>query len=229
MEERAYLDLHQLEQGHWWYRGTQGTARNLPFRDGSFSLVAALGVLEHIADDADARVVDSHAALRSPWRARDGFQLGPPRTERRAVMVDGERTVVDIDWRVDGAHVHAGSTGDVGSTSPSFVSEYRAGPGRLLVIADGTQTEIALPTWDASAVDEGDAGDSIRAPINGKVARLFVAEGDAIEKGGRVAVVEAMKMEHVLHAAHSGRIARLAVREGQQVTQGTVIAALETA
>ena len=51
MEERAYLDLHQLEQGHWWYRGTQGTARNLPFRDGAFSVVAILGVLEHIADD----------------------------------------------------------------------------------------------------------------------------------------------------------------------------------
>ena len=49
-------------------------------------------------------------------------------------------------------------------------------------------------------------------------------EGDTVAKGDRIAVVEAMKMEHVLHAARAGRIDKLAVKEGQQVTQGALIA-----
>ena len=51
-------------------------------------------------------------------------------------------------------------------------------------------------------------------------------EGDSVAKGDRIAVVEAMKMEHVLHAARDGRIDKLAVKEGQQVTQGALIASL---
>ena len=55
---------------------------------------------------------------------------------------------------------------------------------------------------------------------------MFVKPGDSVAKGDRIAVVEAMKMEHVLHAARAGRIAKLAVTEGQQVAQGALIAAL---
>ena len=50
--------------------------------------------------------------------------------------------------------------------------------------------------------------------------------GDTVAKGDRIAVVEAMKMEHVLHAARAGRIDKLAVKEGDQVTLGALIAAL---
>ena len=67
---------------------------------------------------------------------------------------------------------------------------------------------------------------AIRAPIIGRVAKVFVSEGDSVAKGDRIAVVEAMKMEHVLHAARDGRIDKLAVKEGQQVTQGALIASL---
>ena len=55
---------------------------------------------------------------------------------------------------------------------------------------------------------------------------MFVAEGDTVAKGDRIAVVEAMKMEHVLHAARDGRIDKIAVKEGDQVTLGALIAAL---
>ena len=51
--------------------------------------------------------------------------------------------------------------------------------------------------------------------------------GDAVAKGDRVAVVEAMKMEYVLHAGGEGRIVKLNAGVGAQVTQGTVIAEIE--
>jgi 3-methylcrotonyl-CoA carboxylase alpha subunit len=108
---------------------------------------------------------------------------------------------------------------------PGIVRQVVAGDRRY-VVSNLLQACLSWPTYDPSSVDGGADGSAIRAPINGKVARVFVAEGEAVEKGARIAVVEAMKMEHVLHAAKSGTIAKIAAREGQQVTQGTVIVIL---
>ena len=69
-------------------------------------------------------------------------------------------------------------------------------------------------------------GSSLRAPIIGRVAKVFVTKGYTVAKGDRVAVVEAMKMEHVLHAPRDGTIEKIAVKEGEQVALGTVIATL---
>ena len=97
---------------------------------------------------------------------------------------------------------------------------------RLYVLYDMQQIELRWPTYDAGAVEDDGDGSSVRAPIIGRVAKVFVREGDAVAKGDRIAVVEAMKMEHVLHAARAGRIDKLAVKEGEQVTQGALIASL---
>jgi 3-methylcrotonyl-CoA carboxylase alpha subunit len=88
------------------------------------------------------------------------------------------------------------------------------------------QTELRWPTCEGDALDAAGDGSSIRAPIVGRIAKLFVKAGDAVAKGQRIAVVEAMKMEHVLHAARDGVVATVAVAEGQQVQQGALIAAL---
>jgi len=184
--------------------------------------LAASALLDHIADDADAATLGSTADLHSPWRQRDGFQLGPSRTERRTLLVDGEPAAFSVRWDEDGAYVD-------GMDSPQSVdhySEHRIAAGQLFIVVDGVQTELALPVYDASSEDDASAGDSIRAPINGKVARVFVTEGQAVTKGDRIAIVEAMKMEHVLQAARDGIIAKVSASEGAQVNQGALIASL---
>jgi 3-methylcrotonyl-CoA carboxylase alpha subunit len=195
-----------------------------PDRSAAIAMGAAT-LLDHLADDADMLSFGTAGERHSPWRARDGFQIGPPRVERRKLLVDGTPATFDVTWGPDGARVKDAG----GATTFRHYAEHRPGPGRLLVIADGVQTELALPAYDASEVDDGHAGDTVRAPINGKVARVFVSEGEVVEKGARIAVVEAMKMEHVLHAARAGTIAKVAAREGQQVTQGALIASLAEA
>ena len=188
------------------------------------ALSAAMGTyLAQMGDDADEAAGVSNL---SPWRARDGFQLGPPRAERRKVILNGAAVEARIAWSAEGALTTLPER-DAGATAPpTWYFEHRPEPGRLLAVVDGVQTELAAPTWDASAVDDGADGSAIRAPINGKVTRIFVTEGDPVEKGARIAIVEAMKMEHVLHATRAGTIAKVAAHEGQQVTQGTVIVTL---
>jgi geranyl-CoA carboxylase alpha subunit len=57
----------------------------------------------------------------------------------------------------------------------------------------------------------------LRAPMNGKVVAVLVAEGEKVAKGQRLVVVEAMKMQHEMTAQAAGQVARLAVKPGDQV------------
>ena len=87
---------------------------------------------------------------------------------------------------------------------------------------------------NGDAGSDADAGDDtgghvIRAPIDGRVAKLLAAPGEMVEKGARLAIVEAMKMEHVVVAPRAGKLAKVAVSEGEQVAQGALMATLEEA
>jgi biotin carboxyl carrier protein len=67
----------------------------------------------------------------------------------------------------------------------------------------------------------------ITAPMPGKVVRLLVHEGDEVEVGGGVAVVEAMKMQNEIKSPKKGRIQKVLVGEGAAVNAGDVLAIVE--
>jgi biotin carboxyl carrier protein len=64
----------------------------------------------------------------------------------------------------------------------------------------------------------------ILAPMPGKVVRLLVAEGDSVETGQGLIVVEAMKMQNEVRSPKTGRIGRLLAEVGQAVNAGEVLA-----
>ena len=77
----------------------------------------------------------------------------------------------------------------------------------------------------AGGAEEGDGG--IRAPMNGRIVALAVEEGETVEAGQRLAVVEAMKMEHALTAPFAGVVADLVGNIGDQVEMGERIMRVE--
>ena len=77
----------------------------------------------------------------------------------------------------------------------------------------------------AGALDSGKA--EIKTAMPGKVVRLIVANGDAVEKGDGVVVVEAMKMQNELRAPKSGNIVEIKVNEGDTVGAGDVLVVIE--
>jgi 3-methylcrotonyl-CoA carboxylase alpha subunit len=161
----------------------------------------------------------------SPWSAQDAFQLGGSRRQQMTVVVDGAPTKVHVEWGPAGPRASVPGNETTTRNEPRRLRVVGSG-NPVYVLADMRQIELAWPTFDASAVDEGSNGSSIRAPIIGRIAKVFVTKGTAVAKGDRIAVVEAMKMEHVLHAPRDGVIEKIAVKEGEQVVLGAVIATL---
>jgi biotin carboxyl carrier protein len=65
------------------------------------------------------------------------------------------------------------------------------------------------------------------APMPGKVVRLLVSEGDEVESGRGVAVVEAMKMQNEIKSPKRGTVQKILVSEGAAVNAGDVLAIVE--
>jgi 3-methylcrotonyl-CoA carboxylase alpha subunit len=77
----------------------------------------------------------------------------------------------------------------------------------------------ALPTWQAEASGPASAG-GLNSSMPGKVVSFAVQVGQAVQAGQAVAVVEAMKMEHTLHAPHDGTVEELFFEPGDLVGEG---------
>jgi biotin carboxyl carrier protein len=67
----------------------------------------------------------------------------------------------------------------------------------------------------------------IVAPMPGKVVRLLVRDGDSVEPGAAVAVVEAMKMQNEIKSPKKGTIRKIRVTEGAAVNAGDLLATVE--
>jgi len=65
------------------------------------------------------------------------------------------------------------------------------------------------------------------APMPGKVVRLLVCEGDEVESGRGIAVVEAMKMQNEIKSPKRGTVQKILVSEGAAVNAGDVLAIVE--
>jgi biotin carboxyl carrier protein len=67
----------------------------------------------------------------------------------------------------------------------------------------------------------------ITASMPGKVVRLLVREGEAVDQGAGVAVVEAMKMQNEIKSPKKGAVRKILVSEGATVNPGDVLAIVE--
>jgi len=162
----------------------------------------------------------------SPWDTADAFQLGAGREIVRSVLVDGHREPVKILWREGRLHVTAaGGTHEVGPRASATASVYDRAAARALLLERWQQHEVAWADGAAGEIIRDQGGEGIiRAPINGRIAQIFVVAGQPVSKGDRLAIVEAMKMEHVLHAGADGVIERVVAKAGDTVALGAVIA-----
>ncbi|KEO61489.1 acetyl-CoA carboxylase biotin carboxylase subunit [Thioclava indica] len=129
------------------------------------------------------------------------------------VEIDGmthDCVLAQDGWRVDGA-----KTGAAMQMDRDSVTIFMAGAHRF---------DIPDPLERGSSAETSDL---TLAPMPGLVKSVFVTQGQNVSAGDRLAIMEAMKMEHTMLAARDGVVAEVLVVEGAQVEAGAALIRLE--
>ena len=202
------------------------------------ALFEAPGLAPEIAVAAvAARVLQDEAALEDadPWSRRDGWRLFGGAQRRLSLAVQGTPLTVVMERLHDGATVL-----QIGAARWPFEAralgndrqDLRLGERRLTATVYQRGERYAVFCNAGSALVQEfdpiahagdgavDSGSGLAAPMPGKVVSFLAAVGDRVQRGQALAVMEAMKMEHTLHAPHDGVIEELLYAVGDQVAEG---------
>jgi len=130
------------------------------------------------------------------------------------------------------------AAGSDGAAAPAALRERRIQAelaGRRyelsLLVPEPPHAELARrrKERDARRGAHGGAEEAVVSPMQGTVLSVDVAEGEEVEVGQVLCVVEAMKMENVIAAHRAGRVAELSIEAGQPVKTGQVICIVQGA
>jgi 3-methylcrotonyl-CoA carboxylase alpha subunit len=157
---------------------------------------------------------------RSPWDAMDAFGSTRQRETEIAIRIDGEPAKALVRFEANGPRVMV-------EGSVSHECELIEAAGGLLAISGDAASLVELAGSMPFDPDQLTGDGVIVAPMHGKVLAVEVAKGDRVAKGQRLAVIEAMKMEHALQAHGDGVVAEVMVEAGAQVAEGTRLLVIE--
>ena len=185
--------------------------------------------------------VDREHARRRMLRALDEFEIGGPPT-----LLGFHRALLSHPCFIAGETCHGvveseelarraqELTREVVPAAASAAGRLR--PRATAVEVGGRRFDVTVlepePPWaelarrrrGRTAHGPGGAGsEAVVSPMQGTVLKVEVADGDHVEAGRVLCVVEAMKMENEIVAHRSGLVAELSVSPGDSVTSGQVI------
>ena len=100
-------------------------------------------------------------------------------------------------------------------------------PATLFLASDALSMVLADSTRIPPEAEEAAGGGTIAAPMHGQLLSIDVTMGEAVVKGQRIAVLEAMKMQHELIAPGSGTVVDISGTAGKQIGAGDLIMVLE--
>ena len=162
------------------------------------------------------------------------------------LLLAGRTRVVELaradgGWKIslDGKELEA-SVAEVAPNTFSVLLNGESHQIRIAPRADGALTlHTGLAEYHAEVIDsrvwrgrrhgalEVEGRQQITAPMPGKVVRVLVGEGEAVEAGQGLLVVEAMKMQNEIRSPKSGKVDKLFAKENQAVNGGDVLAWVE--
>ncbi|KAH8306160.1 hypothetical protein KR018_002799, partial [Drosophila ironensis] len=149
-----------------------------------------------------------------------------------AVKYDGEDVQIQVDngeWQVIKAErVEDGGRLKIRANIDSNISTYNAnidGSSVSLFLESGKlDFELVQPKFLSAQVDQlGGGGSRVVAPMPGVLEKVLVKPGDLVKKGDSLAVLIAMKMEHILKAPKDATVKSIGGAEGDNVAKGAAV------
>ena len=203
-------------------------------------VAAALGELERLRESVAAAALLS-ADRWSPWNDVDTWWLNSDdhaialrfaagdATYSVRLSVEGDRIGVNVGEHAFVGHVaREGDELRVRLEDRSFTATVVALGDERYVYCDGSMTRFVLVDPLAHPGDEMPQGGHLMAPMSGTVVAVLVEQGQAVDRGAPLMILEAMKMEHTISAPAAGTVAAINYRPGEQVAEGADLIDIET-
>jgi len=162
------------------------------------------------------------------WMVRIGGADHSVVLDQEGAIVDGERIAGKLDWAPGRTLATARSEEETLS-----IRVARRQGGWLLTTRGGRHIAKVYPAHVARLTRHliekipPDLSRFLIAPMPGLLVRLDVAEGDKVEAGQPLAVVEAMKMENILRAEKSATVKAISAKQGESLSVDQVILEME--
>jgi biotin carboxyl carrier protein len=148
----------------------------------------------------------------------------------RQVFLDGREIELNPNETSDAREVEPGVY-SVLRHGKSYEVRVRPGPEGFTIEAGGRrfQAEVRDPRNSRRRQNSAIGGgrQKIVSPMPGKVVRVLVVEGQEVEPGQGLIVVEAMKMQNEMKASKAGRVVEIKTKDGATVSAGEVLAVIE--
>ncbi|MCA0218406.1 MAG: ATP-grasp domain-containing protein [Actinobacteria bacterium] len=175
------------------------------------------------------------------WTTPNGWRMGAAAPSvYRMRSVPGEVSATVRVWgspshlrvRVDDGDLRDGSVVlrgcrarvTIGEASATWVFA-ESGADELCLSSQGVSWTLLETRGARGESNDGDADPELRSPLPGAVVAISVADGQVVDAGAPIAIVEAMKMEHVLRAPVAGSVS-LRVALGSQVAGDQIVATI---
>jgi len=144
------------------------------------------------------------------------------------MVASGYRAVVDGEtYQVEIVKVQAGEI-QLRVNGSQMGVDWAEDNGKIWVGINGRAyvlEKASVGKRDGSARGDGDS--LVSAPMPGRVREVFVTEGEQVDRGQTLLLLEAMKMEMRILAPRAGQVIKLKVAAGQQVDKDDVLVEVE--
>jgi 3-methylcrotonyl-CoA carboxylase alpha subunit len=219
----ALLDTSLIEREKHWLEAAESKP---PIE--ALLLAALVVLLRERCEELESQKISY-----SPWKIRDGWRMASS-LKREVVFLQGDvRWPVLIEYAADTYRMRVGdesfsvsvelaANGALtavinGSRMHAEVVEDR---GSYYVFLDGCKHVYMLSDPLAVDLKESAEESSLLSPMPGRVVAVTVAEGQWVERGDALLVLEAMKMEYTIRAPAPGRVQAFLYAPGDQVSEG---------
>jgi 3-methylcrotonyl-CoA carboxylase alpha subunit len=145
-----------------------------------------------------------------------------------SVALEGGAERIELrDIAREGTHISARIGAGGGRVMADIVTWPAVDGMAVSVLIEGAAHQLLLPDPLAVAAHHGEHGDAILAPMTGIVRAVTARAGVAVDKGDKLIVMEAMKMETSLTAPRAGLVAEVFCVEGETVEGGAILIRFE--
>ncbi len=202
--------------------------------------VLALAALSELLRESERarNVASASTDPYSPWHLSDGWRLNEDNHHSFVFIDDGRAVTVTAHYRASGFLLELPG-------AEMLVRGEDVGDSHIVADLDGVRVTATvvreaealtvfvfgaghrLERQQLARVEDEEPGGLLVSPLPGSVAQVLVEEGQTVDKGQALMIVEAMKMEHTIAAPHGGRVAQIYYSAGEQVAEGAQLLVME--